>query len=136
MNIRSLTRLEKAHPQLRKLFIEAAKTCPVYIEISEVDRTVKRQESLKAAGASSTMDSRHIPKVPHHEWYGKDKVSHAVDFYVVVDGKARWDWPLYVTAGKHIKAVAEKMKIAIVWGGDWTKLRDGPHVELSRKVYP
>ena len=136
MNIRSLTRLDQAHPQLKKLMIEAAKKCPVDIEISEVARTVKRQEELVKAGASWTMNSRHIPKVPHHDWYGKKPLSHAVDFFVTVNGKARWDWPLYVKAGNHIKATAKKMKIAIVWGGDWPKLRDGPHVELCRKTYP
>lgn len=136
MNIRSHQRLEKAHPQLRKLFIEAAKKCPVDIEIGEVARTPERQEELLAAGASTIRNSRHIPKVPYHEWYGKSKVSHAVDFYVTVDGKVRWDWPLYVKAGEHIKSIAKQMGIAIVWGGDWTRLRDGPHVELSRTVYP
>lgn len=136
MNIRSLTRLDKAHPQLRKLFIEAAKKCPVDIEISEVDRTMAKQIKLKAAGASQTLNSRHIPKVPYHEWYGKKPLSHAVDFFVTVDGKARWDWPLYSKAGEHIKAVAVQMGIAIVWGGDWRTLRDGPHIELDRKTYP
>lgn len=136
MKIRSLQRLERAHPLLKKLFLEAAKKCPVDIEISEVDRTPARQAKLLDAGASTIKNSRHIPKVPHHEWYGKNKVSHAVDFYVTVDGQVRWDWPLYLKAGRHIKEVAKEMKIAIVWGGDWPTLRDGPHIELSRKVYP
>lgn len=136
MNIRSLQRLESAHPQLKKLFIEAAKQCPVDIEISEVARTKKRQEELLKAGASTTMNSRHIPKVPRHEWYGTKAVSHAVDFYVTVNGKVRWDWPLYAKAAAHIKSVAEKLSISIVWGGDWKSFKDGPHIELSRKTYP
>jgi peptidoglycan L-alanyl-D-glutamate endopeptidase CwlK len=135
MNIRSHQRLDRAHPQLRKLFIEAAKKCPVDIEIGEVDRTKARQEQLVKAGASWTMNSRHIPKVPHHEWYGTKPVSHAVDFLCYVEGKVRWDWPLYAKAAEHIKDVAAKLKIDVVWGGDW-KVRDGPHFELRRATYP
>ena len=122
MNELSLRRLIKAHPDLRLLMVEAAKTCPVSIEISEVMRTLARQAELFKAGASQTMDSRHL-------------TGHAADFYVTVRGKVRWDWPLYDAAGAHIKQVAAGLKIAIVWGGDW-KMRDGPHIELDRKAYP
>lgn len=135
MNIRSHKRLEDAHPQLRKLFVEAAKKCPVDIEIGEVKRTRQRQEELVKAGASWTMNSRHIPKRPAHEWYGKAPVSHAVDFLCYVNGKLRWDTQLYVKAGEHIEKVAKELGIAIVWGWRW-KQKDGPHIELNRKTYP
>ena len=69
------------------------------------------------------MDSRHL-------------TGHAADFYVVVGGKVRWDWPLYATVGAHIKKVAEELSIEIVWGGDWKTFKDGPHIELDRKFYP
>ena len=82
-----------------------------------------RQAELVKAGASRTMDSRHL-------------TGHAADFYVTVGSKARWDWPLYVTAGAHIKKVAAELNIAIVWGGDWKTFKDGPHIELDRKFYP
>ena len=123
MNARSLMLLAKAHPDLRRLMIEAAKECPVELEISEVMRTLARQASLVKAGASKTMTSRHL-------------TGHAADFYVNVNGKLRWDWPLYVIAATHIKKVATAFDIRIVWGGDWKGFRDGPHVELDRKVYP
>lgn len=123
MNIRSLKRLEQAHPDLIKLMTEAAKQCPVDIEISEVLRTKARQAELMKAGASQTMRSRHL-------------TGHAADIYCTVGGKVRWDWPLYSKAAVHIKAVAKKLGIAIVWGGDWKSLRDGPHFELDRKIYP
>ena len=117
MNALSLHRLSKAHPDLQRVMIESAKECPVAIEISEVLRTHARQAELVKAGASQTMDSRHL-------------TGHAADFYVLVGGKARWDWPLYVTAGAHIKLVAYKLNIDIVWGGDW-KMRD---VRASRDI--
>ena len=123
MNERSLQLLVKGDADLRVLMIDAAKTCPVQIEISEVRRTLARQAELVKAGASRTMDSRHL-------------TGQAADFYVLVGGKARWDWPLYATAGAHIKKVALEMDIKIVWGGDWKTFKDGPHIELDRKFYP
>lgn len=135
MNIRSMQRLGHAHPLLHKLFTEAAKKCPVDIEVGETARSKKRQAELVAAGASWTMNSRHIPKRPAHKWYGTKPVAHAVDFLCHVNGKLRWDWPLYVKAAEHIMAVAKKLDIAIVWGGSW-KQRDGPHIELDRRKYP
>jgi len=29
-----------------------------------------------------------------------------------------------------------EFKVPIIWGGDWTSFRDGPHFELNRKFYP
>ena len=123
MNALSLRRLAKAHPDLQKVMIEAAKDCQVAIEISEVLRSLARQADLVKAGASQTMDSRHL-------------TGHAADFYVSVGGQARWDWPLYAKAAAHIKKVALELDIKIVWGGDWKTFKDGPHIELDRKVYP
>lgn len=136
MNIRSLQRLEQVHPLLKKLLLEAAKKCPVDIEITEGVRTKARQAELFKAGATRTMNSRHIAKVPAHSWYGDKPVSHAIDIVCYVNGKVRWDWPLYAKAAAHIKTVAAKLKIPIVWGGDWRTFKDGPHFELDRKIYP
>lgn len=123
MNIRSLQRLDKAHPDLRRLMLEAAKKCPVDFEIGEVLRTRSRQAELVKAGASQTMRSRHL-------------TGHAADIYCTVNNKIRWDWPLYSKAAIHIKDTAKKMGIAITWGGDWKTLKDGPHYQLDWKIYP
>lgn len=123
MNIRSLQRLDQAHPDLKRLMLEAAKRCPVDFEISEVRRSKQRQQQLVDAGASQTLRSRHL-------------TGHAADIYCTVDGKLRWDWPLYARAAVHIKSVAASLGIKIVWGGDWRTLRDGPHYELDRRAYP
>ena len=124
MNSRSLKRLEQAHPELRRLLIHAHASIrgPVDFEISEVRRTGQRQAELVRAGASKTMNSRHL-------------TGHAADIYCTVGGRVRWDWPLYAKAAAHIKATAQELGIAIVWGGDW-KMKDGPHFELDRKTYP
>lgn len=129
MNIRSLQRLDKCHPDLRKVLVAAAKKCPVDIEISETLRTKARQAELFKAGASQTMNSRHLANP-------LDGLSRAADFYCTVNGKVRWDWPLYIKVAAHIKETAKSLGISVVWGGDWRTLRDGPHFELDRKVYP
>lgn len=86
-------------------------------------RTQKRQAELLKAGASQTMNSRHL-------------TGHAVDLMATVGGVGRWDWPLYATLGSQLKGVAHELKVPIVWGGDWRTLKDGPHFELDRREYP
>ena len=53
-----------------------------------------------------------------------------------VETEEMYSWPLYYTLAPVIKAAAKKEDVAIVWGGDWVKFRDGPHWELDRRVYP
>ena len=129
MNIRSMQRLDKAHPDLRRLMLEAAKKCPVDFEITETVRSPQKQAKMVAAGASQTLRSRHLPSPV-------DGLSRAADIVCLVDDKVRWDWPLYAKAAKHIKQVALDLNIPIVWGGDWRTLKDGPHFELDRRKYP
>ena len=54
----------------------------------------------------------------------------------LIDGQVRWDWPLYGRIAEAFKAAATDLKTPIIWGGDWASLRDGPHFELDRKVFP
>ena len=37
---------------------------------------------------------------------------------------------------KAMKDAAQAHGIALVWGGDWPRFRDGPHFELNRDAYP
>ncbi len=85
-------------------------------------RTKARQEQLVKAGASRTMNSRHL-------------TGHAVDLAALVGGRIRWDWPLYASLADAMKTAAKELGVAIVWGGDWPRFRDGPHFELDRKIY-
>jgi peptidoglycan L-alanyl-D-glutamate endopeptidase CwlK len=90
--------------------------------VTEGMRTVERQRQLVAAGASQTMNSRHL-------------TGHAVDLAALVAGGVRWDWPLYTALGAAVKRAAVEEQVAITWGGDW-KMRDGPHFELEWARYP
>lgn len=120
---RSLTRLIGVHPDLVRVVHRALTLTPIDFMITEGLRTKARQAELFAAGASKTMNSRHLS-------------GHAIDFAAIVGGEVRWDWPLYAKIAQAFKDAARLEGVAIVWGGDWRSLKDGPHVELDRKVYP
>ena len=120
---RSRARLNGVHPDLVRVVELALTYSPHDFTITEGLRSVARQRELKAAGASQTMNSRHI-------------TGHAIDFAVLVGGKVRWDWPLYGQVAVAFKRAAKELNVPIIWGGDWRSLRDGPHVELDRKRYP
>jgi len=120
---RSLARLEPLHPDLKKVAHLAITYSPHDFTITEGLRTLARQKELVKAGASRTLNSRHI-------------TGHALDFAVLVGGKVRWDWPLYGPVADAFKRAAKELDIPIVWGGDWKSLRDGPHIELDRRRYP
>jgi len=123
LGIRSRLNLRGVHPDLVKVVELALTYSPSDFTITEGLRTKARQKQLVAAGASRTMNSRHL-------------TGHAIDFAVLVDGKVRWDWPLYPPVGDAFKRAGRELGIPVVWGGDWPRLRDGPHVELSRASYP
>ena len=120
---RSRARLNGVHPDLVRVVELALTYSPHDFTITEGLRTVARQRELKAAGASQTMNSRHI-------------TGHAIDFAVLVGGKVRWDWPLYGQVAEAFKRAAKELNVPIIWGGDWRSLRDGPHIELQRQKYP
>lgn len=120
---RSVDRLKGVHPDLQKVVRRAIELTPIDFTITEGLRTLERQKSLLAAGASQTLKSRHI-------------TGHAIDFAALVGGEVRWDWPLYGKIAAAFKAAAKELGVPIIWGGDWKSLRDGPHVELDRKAYP
>lgn len=125
MDSRSERNLAGVHPDLVRVIRTAfagMRDTLGFIVIEGL-RTKKRQAELVASGASQTMAGRHL-------------TGHAVDLMATVAGKGRWDWPLYKTLGNTVKAAAALEGVPLVWGGDWRRLRDGPHFELDRKVYP
>jgi peptidoglycan L-alanyl-D-glutamate endopeptidase CwlK len=123
LNARSEERLKRVHPDLQRVVRRAAELAGNQFIITEGVRTLDRQRELKAAGASKTLNSRHL-------------TGHAVDVAVLVDGEVRWDWPLYEQLAKTVKRAARELRVPITWGGDWPKFRDGPHYELCRQAYP
>lgn len=143
----SVAKLKGVHPDLVRVVERCAKnwkdatftfgiTCGV--------RTLEEQKLLVKKGASKTLRSRHIP--------AKNGYSHAVDVVAFLNGKVRWDWPLYLKIANAMKAAAIAEKIPVEWGGTWSLLNstkgpitsqmlsksfpDGPHFQLPRSTYP
>ena len=94
-------------------------------------RSIERQKQLYAAGKSKILNSRHI-------------TGHAVDL-------APWptngdfdsdgilniaDWDEYYPIADAMKEAAQDLGVSLEWGGDWKGFPDGPHFQLSHKVYP
>ena len=123
LSARSLKNLNGVHPDLAAIAHRATELTSIPFEIIEGLRTVERQKKLVAAGASKTMNSRHI-------------TGHAIDIAPTVEGKIRWDWPLYRALAPAMKQAAQDLGFPLVWGGDWRTFKDGPHFELDRRQYP
>lgn len=123
LGTRSLQRLKGVHPDLVRVVKRAITLTEIDFTVLEGKRTLARQRQLVAAGASQTLNSRHL-------------TGHAVDLGALVNGKVRWDWPLYHKIYKAMKQAAEIEKVKIEWGGNWKSFKDGPHYQLPFKSYP
>ncbi|NBW16041.1 MAG: M15 family peptidase [Caulobacteraceae bacterium] len=126
---RDFERLAGVHPDLVRV-VERARLAEPFIVVEGL-RTRERQAALVKAGASRTMNSRHL-------------TGHAVDLAYWLDdgdgvpeqGEVRFDWPLASKLAAAMKAAAATEGVALVWGGDWASFPDGPHFELDRRSYP
>lgn len=123
LSTNSYKKLEGVHPKLVRVVELAIALTEVDFAVTEGVRTLARQRVLVEAGASTTLNSRHL-------------TGHAVDLAAYVNGKIAWDWPLYHKIAAAMKQAANELGVPIVWGGDWKSFPDGPHFELDRKAYP
>lgn len=120
---KSLAKLNGVHPDLVKVVTAAIKLSEVDFTVLEGLRTLTRQKQLFAAGATKTLNSRHL-------------TGHAVDLGALIGGTVRWDFPLYTVISKAMKQASRDLGIPITWGGDWRTFKDGPHYELPWSKYP
>ncbi len=125
---RSLNNLQGVHPDLVRVVQRAIQITQVDFMVTCGVRTLAEQKVLVAAGASKTMNSRHIP--------GKDGFSKAVDLAAMIGPNVRWDWPLYSKLAEAMKTAAAELKVPLEWGGDWKSFKDGPHFQLPARNYP
>lgn len=144
---RSRKALVGVHPDLVRLTERALSLSAIDFVITEGLRTVERQRELVAAGASRTLDSRHI-------------TGHAIDVAAWL-GEVRWDFGLYIRIAIAFRDAAKIERVPVRWGGCWQELTpgadpgrlyqeyaarkraanqrpliDGPHYELPRARYP
>lgn len=94
LSARSRARMRGVHPALVAVVEDAVARTPVDFMITEGLRTASRQTALVQAGASRTLKSRHL-------------TGHAVDVAALVEGRVRWDWPLYARIAEAFKAAGE-----------------------------
>lgn len=106
---RSRARLAGVHPDLVRVVEEAIQRTPVDFTVLEGLRTRERQAALVAAGASQTMNSRHL-------------TGHAVDLGAMVGSEVRWDMNLYYSIAAAMRDAARLMAIPLRWGGCWLRL--------------
>lgn len=127
LSYRSENNLKGLHPHLVNVVRRAAEViphdAPVTFIVTEGLRTMQKQRQLLASGASNTLNSRHL-------------TGHAFDIAVMVNGEVRWDWPLYEKMSEVILQAAKDVGVPLEWGGNWPKLRDGPHYQLPFYLYP
>ena len=148
LSARCETRLAGVHPDLVRV-VRAMAAGGAVFRVVEGVRTMERQRDLVAAGASQTMNSRHI-------------TGHAVDLVPMIDGAVSWDWKHFYPLADAFRAATIAEKVPIIWGGAWGLLMtdyatakagqdryaarvraqgqrpflDGPHFELARAFYP
>lgn len=132
----SLDRISKLHPKIREkaraAFMEAynALTGKSKPRITYTLRTIAEQDALYAQGRTKPGNIVTNAKGGQswHNW------GLALDFCLLVDGKAEWnlkkDWD-----GDNVADWMEVVKIfkryGFSWGGDWKKLVDSPHFEMT-----
>jgi peptidoglycan L-alanyl-D-glutamate endopeptidase CwlK len=126
LNTASIAKLKGVHPDLVRVVLRCAedwKDADTGFIVTCGVRTLAEQKVLVAKGASKTLRSRHL-------------TGHAVDLAATIDGKVRWDWPLYARLAEFMKQAAKIENVPITWGGDWKTFKDGPHFELNKIKYP
>ncbi|MGY4827673.1 M15 family metallopeptidase [Sphaerotilaceae bacterium SBD11-9] len=142
--------LAGVHPQLVKTVERAIVLTVQDFSVHDGIRTLADQKRLVAAGASETLDSRHI-------------TGHAVDLVPFVNGKLRWEWPPIYRIADAMRIAANELGTPLRWGGAWdidftastdspedmvadyvSRRRrlgkrafiDGPHFELPKALFP
>jgi peptidoglycan LD-endopeptidase CwlK len=119
--------LKGVHPALalrvRKI-LDAMRALGFEMIVTDGVRTTEEQQALWRRGRTAPG-----PKVTNADGIttiSKHQTRRAVDCCFMVDGTASWaesnPWALY---GAMARA------IGLVWGGDFTSIKDRPHVELS-----
>ena len=103
---RSLDRLDSVDPDLIKVVKYAIGVTKVDFGVIEGVRTLEKQKELVAAGASKTMNSKHLKGL-------------AVDLMAYVGGRGCWELKVYDDIADAMKQGAIEYGVPIVWGASW-----------------
>ena len=103
---RSLNNLEGVDPDLVGIVKLAITRTEVDFGVIEGLRTRERQAELVRAGASKTMNSKHL-------------TGRAVDLLAYINGRGSWELPLYFEIAEAMRSAARDLEVGIRWGGSW-----------------
>jgi len=103
---RSLDRLDSVDPDLIKVVKYAIGVTKVDFGVIEGVRTLEKQKELVAAGASKTMNSKHLKGL-------------AVDLMAYVGGRGCWELKVYDDIADVMTRGAIEYGVPIVWGASW-----------------
>lgn len=148
---RSRLNLVGVHADLVRCVNYAYTVTEVDFSVLEGRRSATREKALFEAGASHTLQSRHI-------------TGHAVDIAPYLQGRIHWEWPLFYPVIESFWLASHDLGIPLRWGGVWDRalteldrahlddefhaytarakaagqnpLSDGGHIELPRSAYP
>lgn len=104
---RSLRNLNGVNQDLVNVVKYAITITKVDFGVIEGLRTPERQRELVAAGASQTMNSKHI-------------TGDAVDLMAYIGNRASWELNLYDDIADAMKIAAIEYNVPIIWGGAWS----------------
>lgn len=103
---RSLKNLDGIDTRLIEVVHYAIGVSRIDFGVTEGLRTIERQRELVAAGASQTMNSKHIQ--------GK-----AVDLVAYIGTRVSWELNLYDDIADAMKLAATEIGVPIRWGAAW-----------------
>ena len=103
---RSLDELDSVDPDLIKVVKYAIGVTKVDFGVIEGVRTLEKQKELVAAGASKTMNSKHLKGL-------------AVDLMAYVGGRGCWELKVYDDIADAMKQGAIEYGVPIGWGASW-----------------
>lgn len=126
LSTRSLHNLEGVHPDLVEVVKKAGELCDaegIDFILTDGCRTIEEQREFVRTGKSKTMHSRHLG-------------GFAIDYVGLVRGRVTYDVDIMTRIAGCFKHAAERLRIPIVWGGDWVSFKDTPHIQLTAERYP
>ena len=106
--------LKGVYPDLVKVVNAAIKISSVDFRVTDGLRTKEEQAEFVHKGLSQTMYSKHLKGL-------------AVDLTAILNGRLRWELPLYDEICLAVKKAAEKHDVSIRWGAAWN------HFDITRK---
>lgn len=110
---RSRARLDGVHPDLAAVVQRAIALTAQDFCVHDGLRSPERQKALVRAGASRTLNSRHLAQA--------DGWGHAVDLVPWFDGGPRWEWPPLYLVATAVRRAAAEAGLDLVWGGVWDR---------------